>query len=375
LLADAHAIRTPTLVLTAGSDRVVKPSAQKRFFDGLSSPGKEVQIYPGFYHDIFHEADRHLPIAKARQFIRNTFESPPLRPWGKGNGATASREAQAESPSESHIHLALRRLFFSGLRLMLKSVGRLSRGIRIGWRSGFDSGESLDYVYENRARGITPLGTLLDRLYLNSIGWRGIRQRKANLERVLRASIEDVCFARRPVRVLDIASGPGRYILETFQALPHLEMSALLRDKDPKNLEAGRALARKMRVFNVTYVQGDAFDRRSLAAVTPAPIIAVVSGLYELFPDNDRISASLEGLHAALANGGYLIYTNQPWHPQLELIGRVLTNREGRPWLMRCRPQAEMDELVRAAGFQKVHTEIDEYGIFTVSVAQKHPQA
>jgi hypothetical protein len=32
-----------------------------------------------------------------------------------------------------------------------------------------------------------------------------------------------------------------------------------------------------------------------------------------------------------------------------------------------------MDELVRGAGFQKLHTEIDEYGIFTVSVAQKLP--
>jgi hypothetical protein len=34
-----------------------------------------------------------------------------------------------------------------------------------------------------------------------------------------------------------------------------------------------------------------------------------------------------------------------------------------------------MDDLVRAAGFQKLHMEIDEYGIFTVSVAQKLPRA
>jgi hypothetical protein len=30
-----------------------------------------------------------------------------------------------------------------------------------------------------------------------------------------------------------------------------------------------------------------------------------------------------------------------------------------------------MDGLVQGAGFKKVHMEIDEYGIFTVSVAQK----
>ena len=56
---------------------------------------------------------------------------------------------------------------------------------------------------------------------------------------------------------------------------------------------------------------------------------------------------SLRGLAEAVKPGGHLLYTNQPWHPQVEFIGRVLTNREGRPWIMRRRTQAEMDELVR----------------------------
>lgn len=370
LLADAGTIRIPTLVLTAGSDWVVRFSDQKRFFERLPSPVKEMQVYPGFYHDIFHETDRHWPIGKAREFIRTAFEHSPVRSWvNRGVWAEAS-----ETGTQPASQLAVRRFFFPWLRLMLKSVGRLSQGIQIGWRSGFDSGESLDYIYENMPRGITPVGKMLDRAYLNSIGWRGIRQRKLNLERALRTTMEELWFARRPVRLLDVASGPGRYILETMQGLPHIEISAVLRDSDPKNLEAGRALARRMRISNVTYVQGDAFNRKSLSAVTPPPTIVVVSGLYELFPENDRISASLDGIHDALVNGGYLIYTNQPWHPQLEYIAKVLVNREGRPWVMRCRSQGEMDELVRAAGFQKLHTEIDEYGIFTVSVAQKPPE-
>ena len=35
------------------------------------------------------------------------------------------------------------------------------------------------------------------------------------------------------------------------------------------------------------------------------------------------------------------------------------------------RMQAEMDELVQAAGFEKVSEEIDPWGIFTVSVARR----
>jgi hypothetical protein len=83
------------------------------------------------------------------------------------------------------------------------------------------------------------------------------------------------------------------------------------------------------------------------------------------------VTRSRLGISEALAEDGYLIYTNQPWHPQLEMIARVLDNREGEPWVMRCRAQAEMDELVRAAGFTKQEMLIDEHGIFSVSIAQR----
>ena len=53
------------------------------------------------------------------------------------------------------------------------------------------------------------------------------------------------------------------------------------------------------------------------------------------------------------------------------MIARVLDNRDGKPWIMRRRTQAEMDELVRRAGFEKISMEIDRYGIFTVSLARK----
>ncbi|HEY8873163.1 MAG TPA: class I SAM-dependent methyltransferase family protein, partial [Stellaceae bacterium] len=120
------------------------------------------------------------------------------------------------------------------------------------------------------------------------------------------------------------------------------------------------------------FVKGDAFDRGGLAMIDPAPTLAVVSGLYELFPDNTLVRRSLAGLAAALPPGGYLVYTGQPWHPQLELIARALTShRQGQAWVMRRRTQAEMDQLVAASGFRKLEQRIDEWGIFTVSLAER----
>ncbi len=68
---------------------------------------------------------------------------------------------------------------------------------------------------------------------------------------------------------------------------------------------------------------------------------------------NAAVSESLAGLADAIEPGGHLIYTNQPWHPQLEFIARVLRNREGQPWIMRRRTTAEMDQLVRARRFRE----------------------
>ena len=67
-----------------------------------------------------------------------------------------------------------------------------------------------------------------------------------------------------------------------------------------------RKLAASLGVANVTYEQGDAFDTESLLGVRPAPNVAIVSGLYELFPSNDLILASLRGLGGLIEPGGYL---------------------------------------------------------------------
>lgn len=239
--------------------------------------------------------------------------------------------------------------------------------------TGFDSGSTLDYVYRNQAQGFSPLGRMMDRVYLDSIGWRGIRARKLNLERLLRTAIDDTHRAGKPVRIVDIAAGHGRYILDTLGALKDVEFQALLRDYSPLNVSQGTALiADKGLSQRVRFAQGDAFEQASLAALQPRPSIAVVSGLYELFPDNSLLKNSLAGLAQALGQGDYLLYTNQPWHPQLELIARGLTShRNGKPWVMRRRTQLEMDQLVAAAGFDKVDELIDEWGIFSVSLARR----
>lgn len=361
LIADAGAIRTPTLMLAASDDWVVSVPAQQAFFSRLGSPDKEMEVCPGFRHALLHDSGREKIIERVGAFLDERAAEPAA-------GAVVEHRGEPGPVSPAT------RMGYAVSRAFLKTVGRLSHGVALGWRTGFDSGESLDHVYGNRARGVTSLGRLIDRVYLNSPGWRGIRARKQNLEDLLARAARELHAAGYPVRVLDIASGPGRYVLETIQRLAPIPVTSVLRDRDEAGLAAGRRLVESLGVRGVVHERGDAFDPESIAAVRPRPTIAIASGVYELFADNAMIARSLSGLHAALEDDGMLIYTNQPWHPQLAFIAGVLVNREGKPWVMRCRSQAEMDALVRRAGFEKIAMETDEHGIFTVSLARKAPE-
>jgi alpha-beta hydrolase superfamily lysophospholipase len=369
LIADAGAIHTPTLMLGAGRDWVVSLKAQQNFFDRLSSPIKELHVFPAAYHSIFHEQDRHRIVDRVRKFILERFAQSAAAPSLLKADETGHTWSEYERLQQNG------KVKFAVARAGLKIVGGLSRGIDLGWRSGFDSGLSLDYVYQNEPRGSFGVGRLIDKSYLNSIGWRGIRQRKTNLESALKTVIEKVHGEGRPVRILDIAAGAGRYVIETMQRAQKIPITARLRDYKQENVDAARSLANEFGIDHITAESGDAFDREALAAITPRATVGIVSGLYELFSSNELVLNSLRGLFVAIESGGYLLYTNQPWHPQVEFIAHVLRNREGKPWIMRRRTTSEMDELVRVAGFEKIAMEVDQWGMFTVSIARKVDRA
>jgi alpha-beta hydrolase superfamily lysophospholipase len=368
LVADAAAIRVPTQILLSGSDWVIRNKPPRRFFERLNTDEKEIHSFEGFFHDTLGEKVRHLPIAKARAFLERQFAVRPSLKDADRGGFTKTEYDSLLRPlplwSPKGFSFALTKLF-------LRTGGRLSDGIRLGCDSGFDSGSSLDYVYRNRPSGITPIGKLIDFFYLNSPGWTGIRIRKQLIQELIGRAMNRARESGRPVRIVDVAAGHGRYVLEAIVLSNVTPDDVLLRDFDPRNVELGRQLMSE-KGLSGRFEQGDAFDTASLAALQPKPTVGIVSGLFELFPENDRVRETLAGLASAIDPGGYLIYTGQPWHPQIEFIARTLSShREGAPWVMRRRTQEELDELVRTAGFRKLEQRIDPGGLFTVTLAQR----
>ncbi len=245
------------------------------------------------------------------------------------------RTWEHEVESNGHILLLLHRGHEHSERLASIAAKKEFAGMSIGNRYGFDSGVTLDHVYANKPKGKTFIGKLIDKNYINSIGWRGIRQRKVHLVQSIQTKIERLQKEGKAVHILDIAGGPARYLVEIAKANPKVKVH--IRDYQEQNVQEGEALAKEMNVENISYEQCDAFDLASYEEVEFEPNIVIVSGIFELFSDNELIANAMKGLSNLIEKEGYLLYTGQPWHPQLELIANVLGNHQQEKWIMRRR--------------------------------------
>jgi 2-polyprenyl-3-methyl-5-hydroxy-6-metoxy-1,4-benzoquinol methylase len=259
-------------------------------------------------------------------------------------------------------------VYFGLMRWLMGSLGNLSEGIRIGNTYGFDSGVMLDYVYKNLPSGRLGIGRLIDRLYLESVGWKGIRERKLLIQRVLESVVRRQLEEKGNIRYLDIACGGGEYdigVLSRFEA-PSIE--AELRDYKRENIEKAAQNARAGGLKNLTFTQADAFDASNY---TQKWDVIVSSGFWEIIEDDTLVRSCLGYAASSLKPGGTLVFTIQPDHPQLEFIARVLKSNTGNPWVMRLRSLELFKAWLEESGLEYVAHRMEPHGIFGVVEAVK----
>lgn len=369
IVHDAAMITVPTLVLSAGKDYVVDSKVQGDFYARLSSENKRFVLLDGFFHGILYEQNAQIAIDEIAQFAEQSFA---LVEHCQHQKLIQIAQQECDQISYGTLPL-LTEVNFLLQRTSMKYLGFLSKGMQIGLQYGFDSGVTLDHVYKNKPQGAGAIGRFIDKGYLNSIGWKGIRQRKTHTIKLLEEKIQAIQATGQKVNILDIAGGPARYLIEI--ANQYRDVNIEVRDYQIQNIEQGRALAKERGLNNINYNQCDAFDLSNYKQEDVTPNIVVISGVFELFPDNALISQAIEGVCSIINTGTQLIYTGQPWHPQLHQIANVLGNHQQSKWIMRRRSQYELDNIFAQFGFKKDNMLIDDWGIFTVSAATFTPKS
>ncbi len=369
LLDDAGAITLPTMILCAGKDYVVDKGVIRQFYEDIRSPIKRWAYYADSFHAIFHEINQQQVFQDCLDFALDVFNQPYC--YVDLTQADTTTE-YAKRYSQERVEHFIAKGFnpqFALTRFAIEHFGFISDGVATGIKYGFDSGTSLEKVYQNTPKGKHFVGKAIDQFYLNNIGWRGIRLRKAHLLELANLAINKLTTQQNTLSIMDIASGNGYYLFELCQTHPQLH--AQLRDYDAHNINV---IQEKIMQLNLSErmitIKKDAFDLQSYQETQVFDLV-VTSGIFELFSQNALVKTALEGIFYQIKTGGYLIYTNQPWHPEQEFIGKTLNSHQGKDWVMRCRSQAEMDQLVEQAGFEKITQRIDPFGIFTVSLAKK----
>ena len=364
LVEDSMAIELPTIIFSAEKDYVVKNSAQKKFFLNLSSKKREFIELENFYHGIIFEKERQKVYKMLDDFIQDVFK----------NQNTKLDVSPREFSRKEYERIALKeyplneKIFYSIQKFSMRTFGFLSKGMSLGLKYGFDSGISLDYIYKNQANGKLLLGKFIDRFYLNQIGWAGVRERKKNLLTLIEEKINNL--DEENVKILDVAGGTGNYLFDIKGKYPKVEI--LINEFKKSNIEVGEEVIKKNNWKNISFVNYDCFDRETYKKIDYTPNIVIISGVFELFEDNNMLENTISGVAEILEKNGAVIYTGQPWHPQLKQIALVLNSHKGndKSWLMRRRSEKELDSLFENYNLKKEKMLIDNDGIFTVSLAE-----
>ena len=150
-------------------------------------------------------------------------------------------------------------------------------------------------------------------------------------------------------------------------SVPSPEVRVVINEFKRSNIELGEKFIVENRLKNISFTNYDCFDPETYRKLDYQPNIIVISGIFELFESNKLVNEAIKGAVSLTEPDSYVIYTGQPWHPQLKMIAYVLNSHQEKDWVMRRRSQKELDRLFAFNQVRKQKMLLDNDGIFTVS--------
>lgn len=274
------------------------------------------------------------------------------------NQIPSFEELQEPLPSWSSKNLQYKLISF-----LLRNLGTLSDGIKIGYRHGFDSGNIMNYIYDNNPEGSFYIGEAIDKAFLNQKTCKAFRA----IKKIQKDFISNYLNERgsEETFIVDMASGKADYIYDVLKE-GGVNVNVLLRDINENTLLESKDIANQMGLTeNITYQVGNALDIESLKNISVKPNLVIEVGLYGIIHDDNEIRNHLKALKEIL-NPDALLFNVQTYNEQIELIARALVNQDGEPCVWHLRQAEQLIGWAQEAGFRDPEVVMDPYDIYAV---------
>ena len=257
-------------------------------------------------------------------------------------------------------------------RTILKNIISLSKLGRTSISGEADSGLNFDYMYRNDPGGVTAFGRFVDKLLLNLPSVKATRNRKEIIIKIIQNEIANNLVLNNKTRILDIASGPARYLVELINNSNQDNIDVLCIDKDRKSLNFGKVLAGRK---PIRYAKADVLDTRHLKRLSRMiswkPNIVLISGLFE-YKNDAFVKKISKEVYDNLDYDGLFIFISQVDNSSKKLMQEVCLTSEGKSWELIYRKPDVFRRWLLEFGFKNVIVSVDKWGMYEFCTCRKY---
>lgn len=237
------------------------------------------------------------------------------------------------------------------------------------------TGYNFDHMYENKPSGYPIIGQLVDLMLLNLPAVKATRNRKTTICKILANEIENHKVSGEVSKIIDIACGAGRYLLDIGEMFQSDNVEILGVDFDLKSIQHGEALAKKYGASakNTRFFRGNVFKLQFLKrfgkTINWAPNIIISSGL-TVYIDDEKVLEMLKQVFEAIDVGGLFLMDSQVNNPSRKLMEKVCNTKEG-PWILHYRNSEFWREKLYSVGFRDIRISGDPWNMYNICTARK----
>ena len=255
---------------------------------------------------------------------------------------------------------------------ILKNLFSLSKLGRTSMKGAADSGLNFDHMYRKNPKGITPFGKFVDSLLLNLPSVQATRHRKDIIVKILQNEIANNLIFNKKSRILDLASGPARYLVELVNEYNQNNIEVLCIDKDRRSLNFGKILAGNK---PIRYAKADVLKTGHLKTLSKKiswiPNIILISGLFE-YKDDSFVKRILNEIFDFIDYDGLLLFISQVDNPSKKLMSKLCITSEGKKWELMYRRPETFRRWLLDLGFKNVIISVDKWGMYEFCTCRKY---